>query len=116
MQAKQEKYIPISSIEEEIINKSTNYVNVLKELHIESPIYSFLTILDVRGYVVPTDRMPWVNTHPIEREILTLPEVKIDIHSFEPSKVFRYCFDSIWNACGISKSPNYNEKGEWYIR
>lgn len=33
LQAKQEKYIPISSIEEEIINKSPNYVNVLKELH-----------------------------------------------------------------------------------
>jgi hypothetical protein len=27
--------------------------------------------------------------------------------------IMKPCFDAIWNACGISKSPNYNENGVW---
>ncbi len=113
----EDKILPITSIEEQIINSINNYIEVFQIIEVDPPIFVFLTITGVRDYYYPTKEMKILGKEtPIERDILNLPEIiieKIEIVFEEIGKIMRPCFDSIWNSCGISKSPNYDENGEW---
>jgi len=101
--------------ERELINSFKNYLNILKELTVEPPIFVFLTLLGVKGYSMSVDRSRFNidEVYTIDREVLQLPEVLIENYDDKADKVLRPCFDSIWNACGFPKSKNYNDAGEW---
>lgn len=58
---------------------------------------------------------------PIDRDILLLPDVIIDdfnsVLGFkEVAKILRPIFDAVWNACGLARSLNYDEQGNWNPR
>jgi len=42
-----------------------------------------------------------------------LPEVTIENYDEPPEKILKPCFDSIWNACGLSRDYHYDENGNW---
>jgi len=104
--------------EKELIKSFHIYLSTLKELNIELPIFAFLALLGVSGYsriFVDQCGFPSLTDegHPIDRDILLLQEIVIESYDIIPEIVLRPCFDSIWNACGFSRSLNYNEAGEW---
>jgi len=49
----------------------------------------------------------------IERDLLLVPEIVIESYDVTVSEAMKPCFDSVSNAGGWSKSPSYNDKGEW---
>lgn len=99
--------------EEELINSFKNYLNILKELTVELPMFVFLTLLGIRGYSMVVPEHILSETHTIDRDVLLLPERMIESYDVSAPDVLRPCFDSIWNACGFPKSKNYNDEGEW---
>ncbi len=61
-----------------------------------------------------TERSGWIGeVHTIDRDILLLPEIVIESYDVIAEDILRPCFDSIWNACGFPRSPNYDDTGEW---
>jgi hypothetical protein len=58
----------------------------------------------------------WGDVYPIDRDMLLLPEVVIENYNVEAQHILKPCFDSIWNACGLSESLNYDENGDWKAR
>jgi len=110
-----EKIIPITDIEGRLITFTKDYLEVQKLLDIEGPILFSLTFYGVKGYFYPPPSGSG-NIYPIERDLLLFPEIifeKIDIELVEIGKKLRPCYDAIWNSVGYSKSPNYNQEGEW---
>jgi len=102
--------------EKEIIESLKKYLNVLENLNVELPILIYLNLVNVKGYVMQRDQKKHYLEHfrhPIDREILLIPEVLIESYDIDPAKVLKPCFDSVWNACGASGSENYDEDGEW---
>jgi len=109
------KIIPSIAYERELIASLKSYRNVMKEVGIEPPLFAFLTLAGVKGYYMFTN--PGFNLfgdgHAIDRDILLLPEIVIDNYDFNTEAILKPCFDLIWNACGFSKSFNYDKDGNW---
>jgi len=119
LQARGERLlIPSVAYERELIMSLTGYLSILETLNVEPPIFIFLTLLGVKGYSMSVD--PWEfdidEVSTIDRDILLLPEIVIDSYRVSAEDILKPCFDSIWNACGFSRSFNYNDAGEWAPR
>ncbi len=106
------RYINPTLIEKAIVESIPNYMEVCQKFNIDPPIFLFLTLVDVKDYVIPS-RASWNLKNPIDRDILLIPEVIIEDLNFEPSLLLKPIFDSIWNACGFHRSPNYDNEGKW---
>lgn len=107
--------IPSVAYEEELIGSLRVYLKIMQNIKVELPIILFLTLLNVKGYYMALNeaRYPFVDHHLIDRENLLLPEVVIEDYNDSPDKILKPCFDAIWNACGFSKSFNYDGTGKW---
>jgi hypothetical protein len=110
-----ELLIPSATYERELIQSLPEYLSILKTLGVELPIFIFLTLVGVKGYLMIVDRRRFwpFKTDTIDREVLMLPEVVIESYDVNAKVVLRPCFDSIWNACGYPRSLNCNDDGEW---
>jgi hypothetical protein len=107
-------YIYNIEVEQETITSLEEYISVFKSLTVEPPIFIFLNLLRVRGYIMAGQRSR--TSYAIDRDNLLLPEIVIESYDDEPAHVLQPCFDAIWNACGRPRSPNYNDEGEWAPR
>ena len=108
-----QRRIPSAVFEKELIISFGKYFTVAKTLNVELPIFVFLDLLEVKGYCMPENRYYDGQVHTIDRDLLLLPEVVVESYDVKPHAVLRLCFDSIWNACGVERSPYYDEAGEW---
>jgi len=100
--------------EKELISSLTDYLSILKTLNVEPPIFVFLTLLGVKGYSMAVrESYGCAENHTIDRDVLVLPEAIVEKYDDEVAQVLRPCFYAIWNACGLKKSFNYNDDGEW---
>ena len=106
----------ISGIAYEIklIESLSIYLSALKELNVELPIIIFLTFVGVKGYFMSVGQGMFKSRgeYEIDRDILLLPEVIIENYDTAPEEILKPCFDAMWNACGFSKSPNYDGAGK----
>jgi len=109
--------IPSYSYEKRIINALSRYLDLLKGLNTEPPIFIFLSLLGVKGYTMALNKCYFPDeVYPIDMDILLLPEVVIENYNVEAQYILKPCFDSIWNACGLPESLNYDENGDWKAR
>jgi hypothetical protein len=95
-----------------LIDYSEVLFGVLKKLSIEPPFFVGLSLLGVRGYTVLLDRMRHglamtMNSRPIDRDNLIIPEIMIEDFEIDRSVAFRPLFDPVWNACGHVGSTRY---------
>ncbi len=103
--------------EETLIKFLPDYLSILKMLNVDLPIFIFLSLVGVKGYSMGYDRTFWNDeVFTIDKDILLLPEVVIENYDVIAKDVLRPCFDSIWNACGLPRSFNYDDDGEWVKR
>jgi len=115
---REEKNIPIYTIEQEIILKTENYLSFQKEMGILPPVVCYLTLLSVKGYSI-SDRsidIHFLDIHPFDREDLILPKIIMKDFEIDTGEIFKISFDRIWNACGYPRSFQYNEKGEFIAK
>ena len=101
--------------EKKLIESLSDYLSILKTLNVELPLFIFLTLVGVQGYAMKVDGTS-IDEETIDRDVLLLPEIVIESYNDKEKDVLRPCFDSIWNACGFSRSLNYDDTGEWMKR
>jgi hypothetical protein len=65
--------------------------------------YAFLSLCDVAKcyYRYSPDGAGWSDTGPLNREILTLPELYIDNFRTDVPALMRPVFNMLWNAFGF---------------
>lgn len=102
--------LPISEIEQELMTSIPRYLKNLQELEIEPPILISVNLFGVRGFGHPHHM---VRTYPVDRDHLNPPDALLESYKEDIGKLLKPCFDSLWNACGISKSPHYDIEGNW---
>ena len=112
-----EKIIPITAVERVLIEAVQRYFEVYRKFNIETPVFLFLTLIEVKDYVFPKDRkLSIYEIFPIDRDIIQIPEIFIEDYNFNPPQLLKPIFDSIWNACGFERSFNYTIDGVWEPR
>lgn len=107
--------IPSTLVESILLGLSGKYLQFMKMLELELPIFLFLCLVGVKGLslTVKPHQMIYLPSHDIDRDIVDLPEIQIDSFESEAQHFLRPVFDSIWNACGYSRCQNYNSEGNW---
>jgi hypothetical protein len=109
------KSIPSLWYELELIRVVQGHVTLLQQLRCDPPVFIMVTLLGVKGFTMGVEpgRFLFAEQHPIDRDILLLPEVLLEDYSSQPRKLLRGVFDAVWQAAGWSRSDNYNQAGEW---
>ena len=110
--------IPSSAYELEIIKALDIYLVLLKEMNIGLPLFVSLTLINVKGYIMSVDpsRFWKDETHAIDKDIIYLPELIVENYGIKATEIMKPAFDTLWNACGFSRSFNYDESGNWVVK
>ncbi|HSU31317.1 MAG TPA: ATP-binding protein [Bryobacteraceae bacterium] len=88
----------------------------LERLGVRPPVSVMLTILNVRGLRMAMGAFSDDGGNEIREETLILPGALAPNFSASPSSILRPMFDRMWNACGLLRSSNFDEAGNWAHR
>lgn len=101
--------------ESTIIQYIYRYLKAMEHLGVDIPISIFISLIDVNGYTLPKPSMRSASGNDvlIDRDVLELTGILIDEFGDKIEDLLKPSFDTVWNACGIEKSPNYDENREW---
>lgn len=105
--------IPANQFESYLLQSIAKYLKLMSELVIEPPIFIFLSMLNVKDFVIYTNRAFDHYTEAIDRDMLFLPGEIIESFDTVPEKIMKPIFDLIWNSCGEPKSLNFDENDNW---
>jgi len=116
--SKEEMLIPAIKFSSELHNVLPKYISAQKSMGLSPPFFVSLSLLGVHNCSIYVPRS-W---HPsadqkIDRNILLLPECLIENFDFDLDLLLRPILDTLWNASGWDKSPNFDkESGKWIER
>ena len=111
--------IPVELFEREVAGLVERLLELLRTLHVATPIYVAVSLLGVEGCVLKVSDLSWRSApgRAIDRPDLLIPEISLE--RYEDLDVFRFLrpiFDMVWNAAGKPGSQSYNSEGEWGAR
>lgn len=104
------KQLRINGIERILIEFANKYMLLLKNLNVSLPIFLFITMTNVKGYRYCINGFS--EGEAIDKDTLIIPGIAINNYDIDMGSNLKPCFDSIWNACGMLKSYNYDEDGK----
>jgi len=107
--------IPYSALEQRLIDAVDSYVKLLISLEVFPPYAVFLSLLNVRGYFMPTEPRV-IGGLSISRDHLYIPEAVFDSVPDSVATAMFPVFNSVWNACGFPQSLNFDRNGRWLSR
>jgi hypothetical protein len=107
------KWFYPNTLERELLLGLKNYLKVQQSIGVSMPIIIFLTFINCKGFSIKGDRFSFRDIIKIDKDILYFPEILIESFDELPHIFFRSTLDCIWNACGYSSCPNYDDNGNW---
>lgn len=109
----EKRKIPIVFLEREIVKTTRYSFDSLRIMEVQTPVFVYLTLMGATGYTLSGTGLYYLDSgHPIDRDVLALPEVVFEKYDENIEEALKSTFDLIWNACGYPGSESYNEKGE----
>lgn len=106
-----------SVCERAVIDALGQYLRFCETLGIPAPIMMFSAITGCEGVRICTDRsFSDMSYGAIDRTPAFLPEIEIPSLDIEPLTLLRPWCDSLWQACGMERSFNFDDNGKWRER
>ena len=118
---RRQKYIHLSRAEVEMVDKLQGQIKFLIDHDIQPPFVVCLSILNCKDYlaVAPegVNRLMWYESvKPIKQKHIHIEPVVIEKLDADFANHFEPTFASAWRACGLLRSPNYNQERKWIHR
>lgn len=104
--------------EKETIKFCKRYVDLMPNLFLPFPVIVLTSLIGVKGCTLcikQTGVFP-EDIHPVDRDILLLPDVILQEETDDMATVLRPIFDALWNAGGYCSSKSYDQNGVWHDR
>ena len=102
----------VTECEKAIIGAFDEYLPFVKAVGVTLPVWMFSAVVGCKGgrilYNYPFDEF---SDHAVDRNIVWLPETKIEAVDDDSAQHLRPVFDVLWNAAGMEGSLNYNKEG-----
>lgn len=108
--------IQSAHLAKELVNNLPRYLAVQRELGVDLPVVILLELVGVKGYRLATGPDWFFDSAPIDRDLITCPEMIVEDWDTEASTMLRPGLDAIWNAGGYAECTLYDEKGAWQPR
>lgn len=102
--------------EQSVIEATAKNLELQRQLGVTPPVLVMLSLTGVKGYRMLVDALSRHHAQPVDRDDLIVPETMIEDSWPDRSgveRLLRPMFDAIWNACGFSGSPNFDDTGRW---
>jgi hypothetical protein len=106
-------YISWVALESKIISAVQRFLKQLTKMEIEPPALLMLSILNVKGWMMPQSEIWLGSSEKIDRDNLIIPDVLVDNFNIDADIIMKNVFDALWNAAGFEKSRGYDENGRW---
>jgi len=103
--------IPGIAFEKEVILALSRYLEVQNHAIVPLPIFIAISLLRIKGFRM--SNYVHETSEPIDRNTLLLPEVLVEDYGTNIGRLLRPSFDALWQACGLEKSLNYDDAGDW---
>lgn len=87
-------------------------LNALHKLDVSLPIFALISFVDVINHKLAIHQQ-WMNTYPIDRNVLMLPDIMISDWDTEPHRLLQPTFDALWQTVGFPKCTYYDHDGSW---
>lgn len=110
--SRDKKQIPSVVFEKKIIEALPTLLAAEEFMGADLPILVMLSLAGVEGYTMANQSG---TTEAIDRDVLLVSEVVAEDFRANPSRLLKPVMDVIWNACGITQSPNFDIDGN-YLR
>jgi len=107
------KIIASLAYEKTLLECTARYLKALAAVGVQPPLLIMVAFIGARGATMSVDIHFGGDLHPIDRDVLVLPDVLIDEPPKDLPRAMRPIFDAAWNACGVAQSANYNRDGTW---
>lgn len=113
-QLRPDRVIASQRYEADVVESARQLMQTSRRLGTEPPIFYFVTLLGFDGYTLANSRgLERSRQRPFQRSVLTLPECLVESETEDVAIAIRSTLDAAWNAVGITKSPYYDEDGNW---
>src|SRR6266568_3914747 len=102
--------------ERKLLAAVKRYLDLLKFLGVEPPLFIMLSFLGVKGYKISLQKTVHHITDytgEIDRNNLIIPEIMFENFAADLAQAMKPIFDTVWNAAGNIGSPNYNAEGKF---
>lgn len=103
--------------EQKLIEKVTQYFQLLQSLEIAPPLMISISIDGTAdmGFHLPRLWADELENKVIPEENIQLPTIWLDdwISNSSVATLLRPAIDALWNASGWERSPNFNSRGDW---
>jgi hypothetical protein len=109
-----EKLIPNPGLESSFLKFFPRCVTWLRALGIEPPVIVMLSLLDIGGHSLYFGSGRFMfERRLIKHRDLILHDVFVQTFETPVAEILRPFCDSIWHACGLMRSFNFDEAGNW---
>lgn len=110
--------IPSKSYEYKIADGIQRAIGILKKVEVGTPIWICVSLLGVGGMSMSNSSCEgeFDDEHPIRQRDLILPATPYDAYGQDVGRILQPVFDLVWNACGLRKSRNYDNDGDFLIK
>lgn len=112
-EVKGRKIIASVAYEKTLLESTARYMKALEAVGVQPPLLVMVAFLGARGPTMGVDIRYGEDLHPIDRDVLVLPDVLLSESPKDLPRDMRPIFDAAWNACGAPQSANYDKNGRW---
>lgn len=107
-----------TELELDITEASPSYLSLLRDLAVEPPVHSLLTLTGLAGHYFPTCGLDFLRRQPVAQgaEVLELRGPALESLDVDVPLALRPLFDRFWNAFGYEQCLDYDEAGGWSPR
>jgi hypothetical protein len=97
-----------------VVDALRKYLVFERNIGRNPPLVVMLSLIGAKGHVVCTPKDAFVSQPvPIDRDVLSLPDLLVDTLDVDAAAVLKPAFDVIQQTVGRRGSPFYDHKGAW---
>ena len=99
-----------------VVSRVRLYLDVVKAYELGLPVYIFLSLCNaarINYRYADASGMGWHESHPLSREIVSMPEIYIDKFDVDVIDAMRPAFNTLWNAVGFMSCDRYDDVARW---
>ncbi|MFA5937794.1 MAG: ATP-binding protein [Sinimarinibacterium sp.] len=108
------RWISLGPAERDILSHLKHVFESFQRLEIEPPYFVAVSLTGVRGHAAHIgDRSFSAIVRPVRRDLLSLPELRLEDRPADLHGALRPLFDLLWNGFGFERSYSYDPRGSY---
>jgi len=112
----QPRYLRDTICERAVFKLVKEYLAFCTGIGVQPPITMCSALVGCKGVLIYSERGHWHCQGGIDRTPAFLPDIEIAALDADPVKLLHPWCDTLLQACGFEKSPNFDESGNWRER